>query len=96
MKDKLFNNKLAKGLISLLTIIILMCSILATSIYYQNNITANAIRETKIDNKNLIQIKEVNDINELNQLNEGFYQIKNGRVFYLEHFDSYLEMVSGF
>ena len=96
MKNKLFNNKLAKGLISLLTIIILMCSILATTIYYQNNITANAIRETKIDNKNLIQIKEVNNINELNQLNEGFYQIKNGFVFYLEHFDSYLERVSGF
>ena len=38
---KLTKNKLAKGLVSLVTIIVLLSSILATSIFYENNITAN-------------------------------------------------------
>ena len=39
----LFNSKTAKGLVSLLTIIILMCSILAVSIVYENNKIKNQI-----------------------------------------------------
>ncbi|MEK6984421.1 MAG: transglycosylase SLT domain-containing protein, partial [Nanoarchaeota archaeon] len=85
---KPFNNKTAKGLISLITIIILLSSILATSIFYENNITANVVRETSIDTKSpIISTKEVNDLKELSQLNEGWYEIRNGYVFYLDTFN---------
>ncbi|MBI2652146.1 transglycosylase SLT domain-containing protein, partial [Candidatus Woesearchaeota archaeon] len=85
---KLFYNKIAKGIVSLLVIVVLLSSILAASIFYQNNITANVIKELTIDDKPLISIKEVNDIKELSQLNEGWYEIRNGYVFYLEDFNS--------
>ena len=90
MKDKkLFYNKFAQGLASLIAIIILLSSILAASIFYQNNITANVVRETSINDKSLsIQIQSVNDVKELNQLNEGWYQIRSGYVFYLESFNT--------
>lgn len=87
---KFFNSKTAKGLVSLITVIILLSSILATTFVYENNITANVAREISIDAKQVsIPIKEVNDIRELSSLNEGWYYIKNGYVYYLEHFDSY-------
>ena len=88
---KLFNNKIAKGLVSLITIIVLLSSILATSVFYENNITANVIRETSINDNDKISINivSVNDVKEISFLNEGWYQIVNGYVFYLEHFDSY-------
>ncbi len=85
---KLLNNKTAKGLVSLITIILLLSSILATSIFYENNITANVVID-KIDSKSFISIKEVNNIEELNQLNEGWYEIRSGHVFYLDTFNSY-------
>ncbi|MBI2650350.1 hypothetical protein HYX04_03475 [Candidatus Woesearchaeota archaeon] len=86
----LFNNKTAKGLVSLIAIIVLLSSILATSIFYQNNITANVVRENSIDTKpSIILITEVNDIKELSQLNEGWYEVRNGFVFYLDTFNSY-------
>ena len=90
---KLFNNKIAKGLVSLITIIILLSSILAGSIFYENNITANVIKETSINDKpSTISMKEVNSSKDLSQLNEGWYQIKNGFVYYLETFDSYVPL----
>ena len=93
MKNKLFNNKIAKGLVSLITIIILLSSILAGSIFYENNITANVVKETSIDNKPpIISIKEVKSISELNQLNEGWYKISNGYVYYLDTFNSYVPL----
>ncbi len=46
---KLFKNKIAKGLVSLITIIVLLSSILATSLFYQNNITANVIFDESFD-----------------------------------------------
>ena len=92
MSKKLF-NKTAKGLVSLLTIIILLSSILATSIFYENNMTANVIRETSTEPASIsILITEVNSIRELSQLNEGWYHIKNSYVYYLEHFDSYVPL----
>ena len=88
---KLFNNKIAKGLVSLITIIVLLSSMLATSIYYQNNITANVVKEISTETKSTgIIITEVNGIKELSQLNEGWYQIRNGFVFYLDTFNSYV------
>ena len=90
MKNKLFNNKIAKGLVSLVTIVILLSSILASSIFYGNNITANVVREGSSAESTGITITEVNDVKELNYLNEGWYQIVNGYVFYLEHFDAYV------
>ncbi|MBI2656135.1 hypothetical protein HYX03_00160 [Candidatus Woesearchaeota archaeon] len=90
---KLTKNKIAKGLVSLLTIIILLSSILAGSIFYEDNITANVVKETSIDSKPpTISIKEVNGIRDLNQLNEGWYQIRHGYVSYLETFDSYVPL----
>lgn len=87
---KPFYSKTAKGLVSLAAVIALLSSILASSIFYENNITANVVREASIDDNQIsMQITAVNDIKGLNQLNEGFYEIRNGFVFYLEHFDSF-------
>jgi len=48
---KLTKNKIAKGIVSLVTIVILLSSILATSIVYENNITANVVKEASIKTK---------------------------------------------
>jgi len=86
---KLFNNKTAKGLLSLFAVILLMCSILAGSYFYDRSVTSYAVKENDVvEKQSPISIKVVKDINELNQLNLGWYQIKNGFVYYLEHFDS--------
>ncbi|MBI3034925.1 hypothetical protein HYY71_01250 [Candidatus Woesearchaeota archaeon] len=78
MSSKLFYSKAAKGIVSLAAIIILLSSILATGIYYNDNITADVIRETSLETKSAaITITEANDIKELIQLNEGWYEIKN-------------------
>lgn len=90
---KLFYSKIAKGMASLVTIIILLSSILATSIFYENNITANVIREVSIDSElTSISIIEVDDIKDLSQLNEGWYEIRKGFVFYLDTFTSYVPL----
>ena len=81
--NKLTKNKIAKGLVSLVTVVILLSSILATTLVYENNITANAVKEDSG-----ISYAEVNDVYNL-QLNEGWYQVKNGNVLYLETFDYY-------
>ena len=81
-------NKTAKGIDSLGIIVILLSSVLAVSLFYNNNITANVIGENFVSESKFSQIIEVDNIRELNQLNEGWYQIRNGFVFYLEHFDS--------
>ncbi|MBI3034928.1 hypothetical protein HYY71_01265 [Candidatus Woesearchaeota archaeon] len=91
--NNLAKNKVGKGLASLIAIIILLSSVLATSVFYQNNITANVIKEMSIDNNpSKISIKEINDIKELSQLNEGWYEIRNGFVFYLDTFNSYVPL----
>jgi len=93
---KLLKNKIGKGLVSLITIIVLLSSILATTFIYENNITANVIKELpiteSITQSIYIQIKEVNDIKELSQLNEGWYEINNGYVYYLDTFNSYVPL----
>ncbi len=89
---KITKNKFGKGLVSLTTITVLLFSILAGTFYYENNITANVARKISIDDKPVIPIKQVNDIKELNQLNEGFYEARNGFVFYLETFDTYIPL----
>lgn len=93
MGSKIFKNKTAKGLVSMITIIILLSSILAVSIFYESSITAQVIKETSIEDKpTTIKITEVNDIKELNHLNEGWYEIRSGFVFYLETFNSYVPL----
>src|SRR3989344_2973355 len=88
--NRLLKNKMGKGIVSLLTVIVLMSSILAGTFYNQRSITGNAVAEdlaplnTKLD----IYKMEVNDVSELNQLNEGWYKIVSGNVLYLETFDS--------
>src|SRR3989338_9167595 len=84
---KIKNKKIQKSFVSLVAIIILLSSILATTVFYQNSITANVIKEN-LGNKPAIPLKEVKDVKELIQLNEGWYQVKNGLVYYLEAFDS--------
>ncbi|MEK6984427.1 MAG: hypothetical protein AABX33_07675 [Nanoarchaeota archaeon] len=54
---KLLNNKTAKGFVSLVTIIIFLTSILATSIFYENNITANIIKKFAIENNEFFSDK---------------------------------------
>ncbi len=73
---------------SFATVIILISSILAASIFYQSNITARAIQETDFDSSPAISIIAVDDINGLNQLNEGWYEIRNGFIYYLQDFDT--------
>jgi len=85
---KLTNSKIAQGLASLIVIVVILSSILATSIFYGSNITANAVREDAIPIGNVPSVVEANDLKELSHLNEGWYQIKNGFVFYLETFDN--------
>ena len=94
MKKKiLFDNKIAKGLVSLIEIVILLSAILASTFVYQNNITADVVKDTSIDyTPAVISIKKVNDVNELNQLNEGWYKVKNGYVYYLDTFNSYVPL----
>ena len=48
---KLLYNKTGKGLSSLAAIVILLSAILASSIFYENNITANSIRGLPIGTK---------------------------------------------
>ena len=63
------NNKIAKGIVSLTIIVVLLLSVLAGSFYYQNNITANAVKEASADFDKNILIKEI-DAKNLNQLNQ--------------------------
>ena len=92
MKSKIF-NKTAQGITSLVAIIILLFSMLSITILYESGITANAVKEITINNNQIkIQIKEVDDINELNQLNEGWYEVRNGYVHYLDTFTSYVPL----
>mgnify|MGYP001574392368 FL=1 len=86
MNKKMMNNKIAKGIVSLTIIVVLLLSVLAGSFYYQNNITANAVKEVSADFDKDISIKEI-DAKNLNQLNEGWYKTINGNLFYLERFD---------
>ena len=88
MRNKILKNKFAYGLMSFATVIILISSILAASIFYQSNITARAIQETNFDSSPAISIIAVDNINGLNQLNEGWYEIRNGFVYYLQDFDT--------
>jgi|GEM_PF-6077060 hypothetical protein len=93
MNKKIFYSKIAKGIASLIAIIILLSSILATSVYYNSSITANAVKEVPLDSGlNYISITEVDDIRELSFLNEGWYEIRNGFVFYLDTFNSYVPL----
>ena len=79
-------SKKAK-LASFIAVIALLILILAGTVYYENNITAMAVRENFASEPS-IQIKEISSINELSQLNEGWYEVRNGHVLYLEHFDT--------
>ncbi|MBI2660460.1 transglycosylase SLT domain-containing protein [Candidatus Woesearchaeota archaeon] len=65
---------------------------MATSVYYNNSITANAVKEVSLDSETGISIIEVDEIGELVFLNEGWYQIRNGFVFYLDTFNSYVPL----
>lgn len=88
--NKLNKNKFAKGIVSLATIIIVLTSILAGTIYYGGNITSNVVSE--VNDEPQIQIKTVDNIEQLSYLNEGWYQIRNGYVFYLDTFNSYVPL----
>ena len=56
--SKIIKNKIAQGITSLFIIIVLLVSILAGSVYYENNITANAVKKNKInENQNLEEKK---------------------------------------
>lgn len=76
-------NKIPKGLFGLIAIIIMLSSVLAGSIFYGNNLTANAVKE----NPKYVSSHDIAGINDLSELNEGWYEIFNGNVFYLENFD---------
>ena len=84
-------NKIAQGLVSLMTVIVLLGSILAASLFYQTGITGNIVKENS-NSKSDIKIQEVNNVYSLSQLNEGWYQVRNGYVYYLENFDSFVPL----
>ena len=84
---------MTEGLLIFTAIIIILSLILATSVVYENNITANVAKETEISENGFgLKIIEVRSVNELNQLNEGWYQIINGYVYYLDSFSSYVSL----
>jgi len=85
-------NKIAKGLVSFTAVLLLLVSILAGSVFYQSNITGNAIKYDYSPDAQASAFREVGRIKDLNQLNEGWYFIRNGYVYYLEHFDSYVPL----
>ncbi len=83
--------KAPKGIVSFTVIIVLLSSILAASVYYENSITANAVRGTTSNNQEFnLQIIYIDSTKDLSQLNEGWYQIRNGYVYYLDSFSSYI------
>lgn len=85
--------KNSNGLVRLAAIIIGLLSILAGTIYYENNITASVARaDSNYNERTHLQLKLVNDIHELSQLNEGWYRISNGFVYHLDTFDSYVPL----
>ena len=93
MTKKLFNNKFAQGLVSFAVIIILIASVLASSMLYNASINPYVVRENSFDkNPASFSIRTVKGINDLSSLNEGWYEIRNGFVFYLETFDSYVPL----
>ena len=88
MKKKIPKNKIRKGLVSLGAIIVLLVSILTSSIFYENSITGNVIKEISINSYDAPAVQEVENLKDLSILNEGWYEIRNGYVFYLESFNS--------
>ena len=84
--NKIIKNKTGKGIMSLFIVIVLLSSVLAAIIFYGNDVTANSVKGIAI--KDSHQILIVGSVNDLSQLNEGWYSIRSGFVFYLEHFDS--------
>ena len=55
-------SKIAQSLMSFATIIILLSSILASSIFYQSSLTANAVKENSFDkNPASFSIKNINE-----------------------------------
>ena len=89
---KIYKSTVPKGFVSLHTIIILLTSILAITISDGNNITASVVVDVPTDYESTFSIIEVSSISNLNQLNEGWYSIRNGHVFYLDKFDSYIPL----
>ncbi|MBI2101699.1 hypothetical protein HYT53_03725 [Candidatus Woesearchaeota archaeon] len=84
---------MAEALLVFTTIIIILSLVLATSIVYENNITANVAKETAISENGFgLKTIEVRNVNELSHLNEGWYQIINGYVYYLDSFNSYVSL----
>ncbi|MBI2654971.1 hypothetical protein HYX06_00920 [Candidatus Woesearchaeota archaeon] len=83
---RLKQSKAAK-LISLTTATLLIALILASSFYLDGTITANVAAEEPPSFTGPAA-KEIS-FNELKHLNEGWYELRNGYVFYLESFDSY-------
>ncbi len=86
MKGRILKNKFVPGIATFLLIIILLSSIIAVSIIYDANVSANAVKQIKLTTKENI-VQEFDDIKDLS-LNEGWYSIKNGFVFYLQDFDN--------
>ena len=64
-------NKIAQGFSGMVVVVILLSSILAASLFYQNGITANAVKENSYHQSSL-SVQEVNNVYSLSQLNEGW------------------------
>ena len=88
---KLFKFKNGKGIVSISTIVIVLLAMLFTAMWYNRNyssLTGNVVYAEGNFVFSRPVISYVNDINELKILNEGWYEIRHGYVFYLEHFDN--------
>ena len=67
---------------------LMMISVFMFALSNNTSITANVVKFEDTDtakNNAVIQTKEINS---LSQLNEGWYEIRNGFVFYLEDFNT--------
>ncbi|MEK6943586.1 MAG: hypothetical protein AABX00_05980 [Nanoarchaeota archaeon] len=85
---KILDNKTAKGITGFVMIMLMMISVFMFALSNNTSITANVVKFEDTDtakNNAVIQTKEINS---LSQLNEGWYEIRNGFVFYLEDFNT--------
>ena len=62
--NKIVYNKTAKGLVSLVAIVVLLSSILAGSLIYENNLTGNVVRENSNSRLQIPTFIEIDNLNE--------------------------------
>ncbi|HLC49815.1 MAG TPA: hypothetical protein VJI97_00120 [Candidatus Nanoarchaeia archaeon] len=85
---KIINSKTAKGITGFTMAMLMMISVFMFALSNNSSITANVVKYESIDTAKSNSVIQIKEINSLSQLNEGWYEIRNGFVFYLEDFNT--------